>query len=180
VKARHVDMKHIDREVHTVMDIFNDAWDQNWGFVPLTEDELGQLASDFKLLLMPELTYIVDIDGEPAAFAIAIPNLNEMIHDLRGKLSPAGMAKLLWRLKIAGPKTARLALLGVRKKYRHVKKYGGLSTFIYARMNESGARCGIEWGELSYTFEDNAPVNVGIKFMGGKRYKTYRLYEGDL
>ena len=126
------------------------------------------------------MTYVVDIDGEPAAFAIAIPNLNEMIHDLRGKLSPVGVAKLVWRLKVSRAKTARLALLGVRSKYRHIKKYGGLSTFLYAKMNESGVRCGIKWGELSYTFEDNAPVNLGIKFMGGKVYKKYRLFEGAL
>ena len=180
VKARHFDMKHLAREVRIVMDIFNDAWSENWGFVPLTEDELAQLANDFKLILVPELTYLVEIDGEPAAFAIAIPNLNELISDLGGKLSPVGVAKLLWRLKVKGPKTARLALLGVRKKYRHVKKYGALSTYIYAKMNEGGARQGIEWGELSYTLEDNGPVNVGIKYMGGKLYKKYRLFEGAL
>jgi len=180
VKVRHVDMKHLDKDVRIVMDIFNDAWQQNWGFVPLSEDELTKLASDFKLILVPDLTYVVDIDGEPAAFAIAIPNLNEMIHDLRGKLSPVGVAKLVWRLKVSRAKTARLALLGVRSKYRHVKKYGGLSTFLYAKMNAAGARCGIEWGELSYTFEDNAPVNLGIKFMGGKIYKKYRLFEAAL
>src|SRR6187549_1664841 len=80
VKVRHVDMKHLDKDVRIVMDIFNDAWSQTWGFVPLSEDELAKLASDFKLILVPDLTYVVDIDGEPAAFAIAIPNLNEMIH----------------------------------------------------------------------------------------------------
>ncbi len=180
IKTRHLDMKRLDREVRVVMDIFNDAWRQNWGFVPLTEAELGQLAKDFKLILIPELTYLVEIDGEPAAFAVAIPNLNEMVRDLKGKLSPAGIAKLIWRLKVRGPETARLCFLGVRKKYRGVKKYGGLSTYLYAKMNDSGKRLGIKWGELSYTLEDNAPVNLGIKFMGGKLYKRYRLFERDL
>jgi hypothetical protein len=180
VKARHLDMKRLDQEVRVVMDIFNDAWQQNWGFVPLTEAELAQLAKDFKLILVPELTYLVEIDGEPAAFAVAIPNLNEMVRDLKGKLSPAGIAKLIWRLKVRGPQTARLCFLGVRKKYRSVKKYGGLSTYLYAKMNDSGKRLGIKWGELSYTLEDNAPVNLGIKFMGGKLYKRYRLFERDL
>ncbi|HEY6727918.1 MAG TPA: hypothetical protein VI197_28110 [Polyangiaceae bacterium] len=180
IKVRHVNMKQLDKDVRIVMDIHNDAWEKNWGFVPLSEDELAKLANDFKLILVPELTYILDIDGEPAAFAIATPNLNEVIHDLEGKLSPIGLAKLVWRLKVARPKTARLALLGVRSKYRHVKKYGALSTFLYAKMNEAGARCGIQWGELSYTFEDNAPVNLGIKFMGGTIYKKYRLFEAAL
>lgn len=180
IEVRHVNMKQLDKDVRIVMDIHNDAWQQNWGFVPLSEDELAKLASDFKLILVPDLTYIVDIDGEPAAFAVATPNLNEVIRDLKGKLSPTGIAKLIWRLKVARPKTARLALLGVRSKYRHVKKYGALSTFLYAKMNEAGARCGIQWGELSYTFEDNAPVNLGIKFMGGKVYKKYRIFEAAL
>lgn len=180
VRLRHVDMKRLDRDVRIVMDIFNDAWEKNWGFVPLSEDELAHLANDFKLILVPELTYIVEIDGEAAAFAIAIPNLNEMIYDLKGKLSPVGVAKLVWRLKVARAKTARLAFLGVRSKYRHVKKYGGLSTFLYAKMNQAGAKLGIEWGELSYTLEDNAPVNLGIKFMGGTIYKKYRLFEAAL
>ncbi len=180
VKARHLDMKKLDKEVRVVMDIFNDAWHENWGFVPLTEAELSQLAKDFKLILIPELTYLVEIDGEPAGFAVAIPNLNDMIRDLGGKLSPVGLAKLVWRLKVMGPKTARLCFLGVRTKYRHVKKYGALSTFLYAKMNEAGARCGIQWGELSYTLEDNGPVNAGIRLMGGQIYKKYRLFEAVL
>lgn len=180
ISVRHVDMKNLEKDVRVVMDIFNDAWQHNWGFVPLSEDELSHLANDFKLLLVPDLTYVVSIDGEPAAFAIAIPNLNEMIHDLKGKLSPLGVAKLVWRLKVARAKTARLALLGVRTKYRHIKKYGALSTFMYAKMNQAGSRCGIQWGELSYTLEDNAPVNLGIKYMGGKIYKKYRLFECTL
>jgi hypothetical protein len=177
VRTRKVDMRHLDQEVRIVMDIFNDAWSDNWGSVPLSEPELRKLAADFRLLLVPELTRITSIDGEPAAFAIAIPNINEMIKDFRGKLFPFGLPKLLWRLKIEGPKTARLALLGIRKKYRHVRKYAPLSTYLYVEMNRSGQRLGIKWGELSWTVEDNAPVNVGIKFMGGKIYKKYRVYE---
>ncbi len=179
VKARHVDMKNFDAEVRTVVDVFNDAWSDNWGFVPFSERELAKLAEDLRLLVIPELTYIAEVDGEPAAVALAIPNLNEVIRDLDGKLL-LGLPKLLWRLKVAGPKTARLAILGIRKKHRHLRKYAGLSTYLYVKLNESGRRCGIRWGELSWTLEDNAPVNVAIKFMGGKVYKRYRLYEREL
>ncbi len=180
VKIRHVDKSKLEREVKLVMDIFNDGWSDLWGFVPMTEPELKKLAEDFKMLLVPELTHIVEIDGEAAAFAIAIPNLNEFIHDLGGKLSPLGMAKLLWRFKVQGGKTARLALLGIRKKYRAMKKYGALSAFMYSELSKSGAKIGIEWGELSWTLEDNTPVNLGIKLMGGNVYKKYRLYEREL
>lgn len=180
VKTRHVDKAHLERDVRIVMDIFNDAWSENWGFVPLSESELGKLAEDFKLLLHPELTFISEVDGEPAAFAIAIPNLNEIIRDFNGSLWPLGLPKLLYRLKIKGPETARLALLGIRKKFRAVKKYGALSAFLYAKLSMSGKNLGIKWGELSWTLEDNAPVNLGIKMMGGTVYKKYRVYQRDL
>jgi hypothetical protein len=180
VKSRMVDMKHVDRDVRLVMDIFNDAWSENWSFVPMSESELAKMAADMKMLIVPEITRIVEVDGEAAAFAIALPNINEMIGDLHGKLGPLGLPKLLYRLKVRGPKTARLVLLGIRKNYRHVKKYGGLSTYMYVQMNDSGKRLGLEWGELSWTVEDNAPMNVGIKFMGGKIYKKYRVYERPL
>jgi len=180
IRAREVDIDNLDRDVRVVMDIFNDAWSDNWGSVPLSEGELRKLASTFRLILVPQLTRIVDIDGEPSAFAIALPNINEMIGDLGGKLLPLGLPKLLFRLKVAGATTARLALLGIRKKLRNVRKYAGLSTYLYVEMNQAGQRLGIKWGELSWTVEDNAPVNVGIKFMGGKIYKRYRVYEREI
>jgi len=97
------------------------------------------MAADFRLILLPEITCIVSIDGEPAAIALAIPNINELARDLDGKLFPFGALKLLYRLKVLGPKSARLILLGIRKKYRHVRKYAGLSAFMYAEMNEGGS-----------------------------------------
>jgi hypothetical protein len=180
VKSRHVDMKNLDAEVRTIMSIFNDAWSDNWGFVPYTEAELQKLADDLRMIAVPDLTYITDIDGEPAAVAVALPNVNELIHDLGGSLFPMGLPKLLWRLKVVGPKTARLAILGIRKKHRGTRKYAGLSTYLYTKLNRVGRDLGIQWGELSWTLEDNAPVNVAIRFMGGKIYKKYRLYEKTL
>ena len=91
-----------------------------------------------------------------------------------------GLLKLLWRLKVRGPTSVRMALLGIRKKWRQVRKYAGLSTFLYVDMNESGRRMGVRLGELSWTLEDNGPVNVGIKMMGGQIYKRYRVYQKDL
>jgi hypothetical protein len=180
ITSRQVDMKNVDGELRTILDVFNDAWSENWGFVPYTDKELAALARDLKLIVDPSLTLIVSINGEPAAVALAFPNLNEVIRDLRGKLTPLNIAKLLWRLKIQKTKTARLAILGIRKKYRHQKRYAGVSTYMYAYLNQCGQRCGLDWGELSWTLEDNGAVNVGIKLMGGKVYKRYRIYEGDL
>ena len=180
VRVRTGDMSKYESEIRTVVDVFNDAWSDSWSFVPFGERELRKLADELKLIIIPELITIAEIDGEPAAVALALPNVNELIHDLGGKLTPTGIAKILYRLKVRGPKTARLILLGIRKKYRHVKKYAGLSTYLYVRMNRAGQRCGIKWGELSWTLEDNGPVNVAIRFMGGKIYKRYRLYEREL
>lgn len=180
VKARKLDPKHVDRDVRLVVDIFEDAWRDNWYAVPFTEAELVKMAADFKLILDPELTTYLEVDGEPAAFSIALPNLNEVIADLGGKLFPMGMAKLLWRLKVKGTKTARLALLGVKSKFRQQRKYAGLSAYMFVEMHRGGARRGIEWGELSWTVEDNSAVNAGIRMMGGKIYKRYRVYEKAL
>jgi hypothetical protein len=180
VTARPMDKSNINAEVRTVIDVFNDGWSDNWGFVPFTGTELAKQAKDLKLLLDPRLTLVVSVSGEPAAVAIALPNLNELTRDFGGKLSPLNLAKLLWRLRVQGAKTARLAILGIRKKYRHQKRYAGLSTYMYCALNQSGQRCGLDWGELSWTFEDNSPVNAAIKLMGGKIYKRYRLYEAAL
>jgi len=180
VKSRHMDMKNPEADLRVVMDVFNDAWSDNWSFVPLSEAEIVKMGEDLKMIAIPELSLITEVDGEPAAVAIALPNINELIRDMNGKLFPGGIAKLLWRLKVVGPKTARLIILGIRKKYRNNRKYAALSAYTYVKMNRAGRDIGIQWGELSWTDEDNGPVNVGIKFMGGKIYKRYRVYERTL
>lgn len=180
VTSRYANPKDMLNELRIITDIFNDAWSENWGFVPLTDNELKKSAEDMKLILMPEITRIVSIDGEPAAIALAMPNLNELIKGLDGKLIPFGIGKLLYRLKVRGPRSGRLILLGIRRKWRNVRKYAGLSAFLYVEMNRSGHLLGIRDGELSWTVEDNAPINVGIKLMGGRIYKTYRVFEKSL
>jgi hypothetical protein len=180
VTSRLVSPKDMQRDVEILVDIFNDAWCDNWGFVPATRAEVAKMASDFKLILEPELTRIVSIDGAPAAVCVALPNLNEVAHDLNGKLFPTGIFKLLYRLKVKGPESARLIILGIRKKYRHVRKYAGLSAFLYAEMNESGRKLGIKWGELGWTLEDNGAVNAGIRMMGAKPYKKYRVFDRSI
>lgn len=180
VVSRPVSKKDVERDVKITLEIFNDAWNENWGFVPMTRKEGAKLAADLKMFLIPDLTRIVLIDGEPAAVAIAMPNVNELIGDLRGKLLPLGIVKLLYRLKVQGAKSGRLLILGIRKKFRLQRKYAGLSLFLYAEMNEGGRRAGMDWGELGWTLEDNSAVNTGIKMMGAKRYKTYRVFSKDL
>jgi hypothetical protein len=180
ITTRQADPKKVEREVRIIMDIFNDAWSDNWGFVPATENEVAKLAKDMSMILMPEITRLTFINGEPAAVAMAIPNLNEVVRDLHGKLFPFGFLKMLWRLKVQGPKSGRLLILGIAKKWRHVRRYGGLSAYLYVEMNRSAHLLGMKSGELGWTLEDNAAVNAGIRLMGGRIAKRYRIYEKTL
>jgi hypothetical protein len=180
VYSRHVDTKELERDIRLVMDVYNDAWNENWSFVPLTENELAKMAKDFKLILDPSITQIAYVRGEPAAVAVALPNFNEAIGDLHGRLFPLGAAKLYYRVKMRGIGSARLIILGIRKKFRGDRKYAGLSLYLYHKLNASGRQSGYRWGELGWTAEDNGPVNAGIRLMGGKIYKRYRVYEGPL
>lgn len=180
VTARNVELKHMQRDTRIVMDIFNDAWSDTWGHIPYTENELSKLASDFRLLIDPAITYIAYINGEPAAVAVALPNLNEAIRDLGGKLLPVGALKLVYRLKARRLDTARLIILGITGKYRSQRKYAALSLYLYCKLNAAGKQRGYRWGELGWTAEDNGPVNAGIRTMGARVYKKYRIYEGSI
>ena len=179
VRFRNVLKRNLHRELPMLMDIFNDAWSQNWGFVPATDEEVKKFAEDLKLILDEELAIIVEIDGRAMGMCISVPNLNEAIRDLDGKLFPTGLGEILWRLKFKGLKSARLMLLGLRRELRGVKRYGALSTALYVEIAKRGLAKGYEWGELSLTLEDNHPVNLGIRSMGGRKYKTYRVYDRD-
>lgn len=180
VMTRNGDKKHVLRDVRIIMDIFNDAWSDNWGFVPATENELAKLANDLTIILVPEIIKITYIEGEPAGVSFGVPNINEAIHDLHGKLLPFGFMKMLWRLKVKGTKSGRLLILGIKKKFRHVRRYGGLSAHLYVATNHSAHKLGMETAELGWTLEDNAAVNAGIRLMGGRIAKRLRLYEKAL
>lgn len=168
-------------DIAILMEVFNSAWSSNWGFVPLTRAELEKSAKDLSLIIEPELALIAEIDGQPAAIALALPNINEALHDLGGRLFPFGIFKLLWRVKVRGLRSARLILLGIKPEFRkRAGPSGALSVLLYVEMNERARRMGYREGELSWTLEDNERINRGIEFMGGVRYKTYRVYEKEL
>ncbi len=180
LRFRSLDKSKLKEEVPKLLDIFNDAWSHNWGFVPSTDAEADKMAKDLALVLDPELSFFAEIDGRPVAMCVCLPNLNEVIRDFNGKLNPSTVAKLLWRLKVKGPKSARLMLLGIRKELRGVKRYGGLSMALYAEIARRGVARGYEWAELGWTLEDNRRINLGIQAMGGKLCKRYRVYEKPL
>jgi hypothetical protein len=180
VTFRSVEKKRMQEEVEILVDIFNDAWQHNWGFVPATAAEVRKMAEDMKLLLDEDLAFFATVDGREVACCVCLPNLNEAARDLRGKLFPFGVFKLLYRLKVKQPRSARLVLLGIRGELRGKKRYGALSTAVYAELARRGIEKGYEWAELGWTLEDNHPINLGIKAMRGKVYKRYRVYERPL
>jgi hypothetical protein len=177
IRLRTANLGNLKHELDIIMDIYNDAWMGHWGMVPALPDEVKKVASDLRMILVPDLAFIAELNGKPVGMCITLPNLNEVISDLRGKLLPMGWLKLLWRLKVKGPKTGRLMMLGIRRELRGLRKYAGLSMAMYVEIAQRAQRLGYEWGELSWTLEDNRPINAGILAMGAKIYKKYRLYE---
>jgi hypothetical protein len=180
VTLRTLEMKRLGEEVQTLTGILNDAWAGNWGFTPTTAAETQALATNLKLLIDPRLAWFAEIDGEPAGFMILLPNINEAIADLKGKLLPFGWAKLLWRLKVKGPKTGRVPLMGVKRKFAHTLRGQLLPFQLIDAVAQSARRLGYERYELSWVLEDNLAMRRICDAGGAKVYKTYRLYEKAL
>jgi hypothetical protein len=181
VKVRSAKMKDFDAEVRTLVSIFNDAWSDNWGFVPFTQAEIDHAAKALKQVVVPELAIFVDVDGETVAFIVALANINEAIRDFDGALGPVNLAKLLWRLKVSGTSTMRVPLMGVKKKFRNHPLLGaGLAMMVIDKLRENGKRLGKTRAELGWILEDNKATNNIIRSVGGVHYKTHRLYEKAL
>lgn len=177
VKVRPLDRSRFDAEIATLREIFNDAWSENWGFVPFTSEEFEELGRNLRFLLPADLIQIAEIDGEAVAFIIALPNLNEAIRDLNGRLLPLGWLKLLWRLKVGFPRSARVPLMGVRRRF-HDKRIGAALAFLVIdTVREGLISRGVKQVELSWILEDNTGMRGIIESIGGKAYKRYRVYE---
>ena len=177
VRVRSVNPRNLKKEVRYILDVFNDAWQHNWGFVPATDAEAKKMAADLQLILDKELSFFAEIDGQPVAICVCLPNLNEVIFDFGGKLNPVTVGKLIWRLKIRRPKSARLMLLGIRTDLRGKKRYAPLAMAVIAELVRRGLKQGYEWAELGWTLEDNRLINAAIRSMGATIYKRYRLFE---
>ncbi len=178
VRLRSVDLSNMKEETQAIMDIYNDAWSDKWGVVPALPDEVEKVAKDLKLIIDPDIAFMAEVHGKTVGMCIMLPNVNEAIQDLGGKLLPLGLIKLLWRIKVNHPRSTRLMMLGIRREItKNVKRYGGLSAAMYVEVAKRGTAKGYHWGELSWTREDDAPINLGIRSMGAKVYKKYRVYQ---
>jgi len=180
VTVRPIDGKNFVAELDTIRDLFNDAWAHNWGFVPLTVEEFRDMGKTLKLLLPDELVQIAEVDGEPAAFIVGLPNINEAARDLNGRLLPTGLFKLLWRLKVRFPDTSRVPLMGVRQKYQSGPLGAALAYLVIGAMQKELLACGATGCELSWILETNKGMRDIIESIGGHIYKTYRIFDKTL
>ncbi len=180
VTLRQLNFKNYEPEVRAMTEIMNDAWHDNWGHTEITEAETRQLAKSMRPVINEKLVWFADIDGESAGFAVTLPNVNEAIRDLDGKLLPFGWAKLLWRLKVSGVKTARVPLMGVKRKFARDFRGQLLPFLLIDKMRAEAMKAGIEEVEMSWILEDNRPMRAIIEAVGSERYKTYRIYQKQL
>jgi hypothetical protein len=182
VRVRTMDLAHVRREVAIIQEIYNEAWNRNWGFVPFTAEELEIMASEYKMFIDPEIALVAEVDGEPAAICFAVPDLNEIVKDLDGELTrrPANLVRLLWRLRFARPKAARLILLGIKEQFRASRKYGALVAVLCEEVAVRGSKRGYAGAEVGWTLEDNQKINSAIERMGAQKTKVYRVYERPL
>lgn len=177
VRLRQLDWSRYDAEVEALTEILNDAWSGNWGYTPTTPDETRQLAVALKPVVDRRLTWFAEIDGELAGFIVFLPNVNEAIADLDGRLAPLGWAKVLWRLKVKRVKSARIPLMGVRRKFAGTHR-GQLLPFLLIDAGATQARAlGYGSFESSWVLEDNLPMRSILEAAGARIYKTYRIYE---
>lgn len=173
---RPMSFKRYEQDIQSITEIFNDAWSENWQFEALTPADTAHMAKAMKPILNERLVWFVDVDGEPAGFGVGLPNINAALTGLNGKLLPFGWAKLLWRLKVRGVTSARVPLMGIKRKYLNGLGGALLPFVIIDALRREGLKLGYREVELSWILEDNLPMNRININLGAKAYKTYRLY----
>ena len=181
IRIRQVDKSRFAEEARVILNLLNDAWSTNWGYVPLTESEIAYAGKKLKPIIYNELVRIAEYDGEPVAFMITLPDINELIKDLNGELFPFGWAKLLWRLRKPRTRRARVPLMGVAKKLHHSRLASQLAFMLieFTRRDAVG-KFGIQVGEFGWILEDNRGMLSIAELPGAKVNHRYRIFEKAL
>ena len=181
IRIREVDKSKFDEEAAIILNLLNDAWSENWGYVPLTEAEIAYAGKKLKPIIYEDLVRIAEVDGEPAAFMITIPDVNEMIADLDGRLFPLGWAKLLWRLRNPRTRRVRVPLMGVASKYQGTRLSAQLAfMLIEFTRRVCVEKYGVHTGEFGWVLEDNQGMMSIAQLPGANINHTYRIYEKGL
>ena len=171
VTLRTLDIKDLDAEVARIKEIYNSAWERNWGFVPMTDAEFDYMAKSIKPIINPRLCVIAEIDGEPVGFALQLPDYNVAFKHMNGRMLPFGWAKFLWHKRRI--RHTRVITMGVKPAHR--KK--GIDSMLIVQLHVESAKFDMPRGECSWILEDNMPMRRGLERINGVVYKTYRVYE---
>jgi GNAT superfamily N-acetyltransferase len=177
LRVRPVRMLHLHRDVRLLLDIFNDAWSENWGFVPATPREARKIAADLRLIAEPRIALIAELDGEPAGMIVAVPNLYEAVRDFRGYLNPWNALRLVWRLKVRGLESGRIMLFGVKKEFQRRRDLYGLPFLLLYELWRGSQGRRYRWGEESWVLETNKLMIAILPHWDARPYKRYRVYE---
>jgi len=169
--VRPIDLRRLDEELKIVKEIYNQAWSKNWGFVPLTDEEINLLAKELKPLVVSDLVLFAYWGEEPVGFSVSLPDYNEVLKHLNGKIGLLGALKFLYYSKKIHK--IRVMLLGVK----HAFQKKGVEGLLYIETFRRGIRKGYQRSECSWILEENVLMQHGIEAMGGRRYKNYRVYE---
>jgi hypothetical protein len=180
ISVRAVNMKDFKREVEIVRNVYNDAWSHNWGFVPVSEEEFSHLAKDLKQIVDHRVVLIAEQEVEgraeprPIGFLLAVPDINRALKRLSGRLLPFGLVKLLWHSRKIN--FIRIITMGVVREYQSM----GAGAIFLDEIYRRGPGSGYPSGEMSWVLENNVMMNRAAELIGGRRSKTYRIYEKTL
>jgi hypothetical protein len=181
IRIRKVDKKRFDEEAALILSILNEAWSDNWGFIPLTDSEIAYAGKKLKPIVLEDMILIAEYDGEPVAFMMALPDINEFIADLKGELFPFGVVKLLWRLKKMRPKGGRVPLMGVVRKLHASRLASQLAFMMIEYIRRAGTQhYGITRAEVGWILDDNSPMISIADAIESKINRRYRIYEKPL
>src|SRR5690606_1123296 len=181
IHIRHVDKRHFDRDAAIIIDILNDAWSQNWGFVPFTEAEKAYGAKKLAPLIFEDANMIAELDGEPVAFMLALPDANAVLKPMKGKLFPFNFIKLLWWLRRGRPVDFRVPLMGVVQKLQSSRMASQLAFMMIEYIRRAGVDVhGAKRTEVGWILEDNQGMVAIADAIGSKVNREYRIYSKDL
>lgn len=170
----------LDAEVDLMTDLFNDAWSGNWGYAPFSRAEFKSVADSLKLLVTPEFGFVAEMAGEPVAFGVVIPNLLEMTRDMGGRLTPAGVVRLVGRIRRRSFRSARLALFGMRKSLHRSARGGLVLLTLIEELRRRSRGIDIDQIEFGWVLEDNDGMRKPIEMSGARIDKVHRIYERRL
>lgn len=178
IRLRRVDKKKFDAEAKLIMGILNDAWSDNWGFVPLTDSEIAYVGKKLKDIVFEDLIRVAEVDGEPVAFMIVLPNINELLIEMDGSLLPFNWARLLWWLRKPRSKRLRVPLMGVVKKLQNSRMASTLAFMMIEYIRRDGvANYGATQGDIGWVLDDNQGMVAVADAINARRNRVYQLYD---